>query len=108
MQADHISLQLSRIQCEIIPQMDWDSSPFEFSADEIEKMAIMEHIRWMDERILQKWKYTKGPKNIKRKRTPHLVSWENLPEEMKDLNRATVREIPALLATVGFEIQRKS
>jgi hypothetical protein len=36
MQADHISMQLNRVQCEIIPQMDWDSSPFEFSEDEIE------------------------------------------------------------------------
>jgi hypothetical protein len=108
MKADHISMQLNRVQCEIIPQMDWDSSPFEFSEDEIEKLAILEHIRWQDERIRQGWKYTKGPKDTSKKRTPHLVSWEKLPEEMKDLNREAVREIPRLLARVGFEIQRKN
>jgi hypothetical protein len=107
-QADHISLQLRRVQCEIVPQTDWDSKPFEFSSAEIEKLAIHEHIRWLDERTRQGWKYTKDLKDIRKKKTPNLVVWEDLPDEMKELNRAAVREIPALLAQVGFDIQRKT
>ena len=107
-QADHISLQLRRVQCEIIPQTDWSSKRFVFSPEEVEELAVQEHARWLGERIRQGWKYTKGPKDINKKRTPNLVPWKQLPEKVKELNRAAVSEIPVLLASVGFQIQRKT
>lgn len=103
-QADHIGAKLKAVGCGIEFSTDWDTELFEFTQDEIELMAKMEHERWVEERRRNGWK--KGLKNIKKKRTPYLVPWEELSEDMKDRDREPVRKLPAFLAKVGFRIFR--
>ena len=103
-QADHIAEKLQRIGCAITPA-DAPGSPVVLTEDEIEKLAEMEHGRWTAERLLAGW--TLGEKRDPLGRTsPHLVGWGDLPEEVREYDRASVREIPALLATVGLSIRR--
>jgi hypothetical protein len=56
--------------------------------------------------LAQGWKYNSGTKNLKRKTSPYLVSWEQLPEDIKELNRNAVKELPELLTLAGLQICR--
>ena len=76
-----------------------------FSDDEIERMAEMEHDRWMAERLADGW--TLGERDHDAKTSPYLVSWAELPEHVREWDREAVRPIPELLAAVGLEIRRR-
>jgi hypothetical protein len=105
-QAVHISEKLTAVQCDIMPLTDWDAAIFSFTEAEVERMAQMEHERWMHERRLQGWRYSDGPRNDTKKTNPHLVPWSDLTEDMKALNRHVVHDLPAFLARAGFQISR--
>jgi voltage-gated potassium channel Kch len=103
-QADHIGMKLKVVGCGIAPLTDWDAELFEFAPQDVEWMAQMEHERWTDERQRDGW--SRGPRNSVRKTNPNLVSWEELPEEIKELNREMARGLPAFLASVGLQVHR--
>jgi voltage-gated potassium channel Kch len=105
-QAAHISKQLTAVQCDIMPLTDWDAATFTFTESEAERLAQMEHERWLHERRLQGWIYSNGPRSDTKKTNPHLVPWSELAEETRALNRNVVRELPAFLARAGFQISR--
>lgn len=102
-QADHAFEKLRQIGREIIDVTGRKVAIAEFSDDEIETMAKMEHARWNAERLLEGWKY--GPeKDTVKHISPYLVSWDRLPDYVKDWDRDAVRNIPHYLAMVGSEI----
>ena len=103
-QADHIGVKLKAIGCDIVPLTDWEAESFQFTKEEVESIARLEHARFVDERLRAGW--SPGPKASKRKTSPYLVHWEQLPEEMKESNRNTVRALPGFLARAGFQIER--
>lgn len=76
-----------------------------FSKEETETMAEMEHGRWNAERLLAGW--TLGPRDVLKKKSPYLVSWAELAEEVREWDRQTVRLIPRLLKEYGYEVFRK-
>ncbi len=81
------------------------AAPIDFTEDEIEKMARLEHTRWCWERRLQGWVYGKK-KDPAKKTTPVLVMYDSLPEREKEKDRETVRLIPQLLKSIGYEAYR--
>lgn len=103
-QADHIPTKLKAIGCEYSPVVDERVALIEFTEDEIEGMAEMEHDGWNSERLLQDWSL--GPRDHANKTSPYLVAWEELPDEIRDYDRNAVRAIPALLARCNFTIYR--
>jgi len=113
-QADHIEVKLAAVGCGIQPLTDWDTASFELLPEnvkevfDVERLARMEHERWNEERRRQGWSYAPGPKNIKKKTSPHLVPWEKLSEEVKELDRDTVRALPSVLAQAGFQVYRRA
>jgi hypothetical protein len=78
---------------------------FEFTPEEIERLAEMEHGRFNAERLLDGWRYG-SPKDVARKISPYLVPWAELPEDVKKWDCDAVKEIPALLTMVGMQICR--
>jgi hypothetical protein len=57
------------------------------------------------ERLRDGWR--RGPeKDVEKKISPYLVGWDELPENVKEWDRNTVRAIPRFLAEVGLEIRR--
>jgi hypothetical protein len=77
----------------------------EFSPEEVEIMAELEHGRWNVERLLDGWKW--GPiKDVANKISPYIIPWTGLPEEMKEYDRDAARQIPHLLEQVGMEVIR--
>ncbi len=105
-QADRIRDKLRYLGCGIAPLTIWDLPNFKFTPEEIERAARLEHKYWMEERRSNGWKYSTGPKDIQKKTTPYLVPWDELSEEIKELDRDTVRNLPILLAKAGFRIYR--
>jgi len=74
-----------------------------FSMKEIEKMAVMEHGRWIVERLRAGWRY--GPhRRPKEKMSPYLTPWNELPDEVKEYDRIVIREYPEVLAKAGLEV----
>ena len=103
-QADHISEKLQRIGCGLEPAASGGAAAFEFTPEEIEVLAEMEHERFVAERRLDGW--TLGPKSVENKTSPTLVPWDELSDDVKELDRQAVRGIPEFLAEAGFEVRR--
>ena len=104
-QAADICRKLQAVGADIEPLTDWDAPPPEFSATDMELLARMEHERWQAEREAGGWKLA-AEKNEARKQTPYLVPYDDLPEDVKEYDRAAVRGIPAFLAEVGLSVVR--
>ncbi len=80
-----------------------DEAPGKFQDDEVEKLARLEHKRWMKEKLDNGWKPAK--KTIKEKRLhKDLIPWDKLPEEEKEKDRALAKGIPIILAKAGYII----
>ncbi|UMB67702.1 NAD-binding protein [Mycobacterium paraterrae] len=92
-QARHIGVKLRSIGCEIAPLRDWQARDFTFTAAELEKLSIMEHDRWAQEKM-----------DAGVKTDPHFVPWHELPKEIAEWDTNFVRAIPAMLAAVGLQI----
>lgn len=106
-EADHIREKLRCIGCTIRRAKGRDVSLMEFTEDEIERMAEMEHARWNVERLLDGWKWGEE-RDVIKKTSPYLVPWSDLPDDVKEWDRETVRKIPEILARVGLEVHRKA
>lgn len=103
-QADHIGIKLRAVGCALEIATDWREPLFAFGDAEIEQMARMEHDRWLRERRRGGWR--PGARDIDKRRTPYLVPWEELTEEIRDRDRAFIRQLPSFLAAAGFKICR--
>ncbi len=103
--ADHISIKIRAIGCKIVLNSDAGEPTF-FSTHEIEMLAKLEHKRWCAERSLAGWTYGDNKNDLTRK-SPYLVSWGNLSEDIKNLDRNTVKIIPEVLAAENLKIIRK-
>ena len=103
--AEHIHAKLDAVGCDIAITTDWDTPQFEFTPEEVELLAQLEHKRWVDEKVGDRWRY--GPsKDPEKKISPYIISWYELPEMEKDKDRDQVRYLPALLSRARFEIYR--
>jgi hypothetical protein len=91
-QAEHIGSKLRQVQCLIAPRTDWDQPLFQFTPEEVELLARSEHQRFADERGA-------GAEG---------KTWEEMDEPARELDRQAVRRLPALLARVGFSVQRQA
>lgn len=106
-QADNLGVKLKEINCFIVPMIDWNADLVEFTPEEIELMAKMEHDHWMEERQKDGWEYAPGPKDIIKKKSPSLIPWDELSRKEKEKDRNPVRNIPGFLAKAGFQIYRR-
>lgn len=106
-QANRIHRLLETAGYRIYPLQDWDAGTRTFSKNEIEKMACLEHDFWCQAKEADGWVYGKS-RDEKDRTHPDLVPWEELPESEREKNLAVVQHIPALLARIGFQIDRIS
>jgi hypothetical protein len=106
-QASHIEVKLKAVNCSIQPLTDWEAASFEFLPEEIELLGKMEHERWCEERRFQGWSYAAGIKNILKKTSPYLIIWEELDNDIKEIDRNMVRGLPSFLSRIGFQIYRR-
>ena len=100
--------KLETLGYEIVPDGGCypDQRVSSFTPSEIECLAVLEHRRWIAERIKAGWVYGKE-RDVESKTSPYLVPWEELPERAREWNRSAIRNIPALLAAENLAIARK-
>jgi hypothetical protein len=104
-QADHISTTLRAVGCMIGPILDLAAPLVTFTPEEVDRMARLEHERWLDERRAHGW--TVGPRDTARKTNPNILAWEELGEDAKTLTRNMVRRLPAFLGAAGLVVYRE-
>ena len=105
-QARDMPVKLRSIGCTIAPLHDIRAPAFEFTDEEFEMLAIAEHKRWVTERLESGWRL--GPKDTGRKTTPYLIPFDELPNDIADLDRDAVRQIPDALALVDLKATRSA
>jgi len=103
-QADHILIKLRTAGWVQAPRSDPRPALDRFADPEVELLARMEHRRWNAERILAGWK--RGPRDLDAKISPYLCEWEELPDEVREYDRSSVRAIPGLLDRIGMKAVR--
>lgn len=103
-QARHITGKLRAVGCSVAP-VTAKSAGVTFTGDEVERMAVMEHDRWVADRLASGW--TPGPRDPIAHTTPYLVPWDELDEPTRDLDREAVRAIPDVLAEAGLAVVRR-
>jgi hypothetical protein len=103
---DRISKQIKNSGYRIVPLVDWDAPSFQFTADEVEKMAQIEHEEWMQQHLQDGWVYKDQPKNLQKKTNPNMVPWQDLPVCKKGKNFSSVAGIPRFLAQAGFQLEK--
>jgi RyR domain len=77
----------------------------EFTHEQIEKLAEMEHERYVAERLTAGWQ--QGPRNAANSTTPFLVPWCDVSAYYKEYDRESIRNLPRLLKAVGYRVYRK-
>lgn len=103
MLAENIPYYLLLINCSYRPKPvkpNQENQLMQFTEEEIDYLAKMAH-----EMRLKGWQYG-NPRDDKKKRHNCLVPWEQLPEELKGVDRGTMKAIPRILGNVGFEVYR--
>ncbi|MGQ9493985.1 MAG: RyR domain-containing protein [Anaerolineae bacterium] len=115
--------KLALIGCVMIPARG-SIATFAFSEEDVEKLAEVEHERWLRAKIAAGWRH--GPqRNDAEKTNPAMLPWrslsavqraqlepdmaaaigeEPLPKEEKEKDRALVRAIPEIVARAGYAI----
>lgn len=104
-QADHIDVKLKMIGCELQAKPDGFISVLEFTESEIERLALVEHQRWLDQQRISGWTWGEQKDEVRRT-NPNIVAWEELTEEVRCYNHDCIRRIPKVLARADFEILR--
>ena len=108
-QADQIFEKLERFGYSVQQVEGNGVKIYDFDDDDdiVEQMAKLEHARWVVERLSEGWKFA-PVKDLSKKLSPYLVSWDLLTEDIKKYDRDTVRNIPSYLAKVGLEVYKVS
>jgi hypothetical protein len=106
-QAADLGEKLRSVDCELVPATDWDPPLHPFTGAEVERLAILEHERWVAHRRQDGWRQA-PVRDPDRKLSPYLLPWDDLTEEVKDLDRDAIRALPTFLARAGFAIRRRS
>ncbi len=105
-QARAIADKLDMIGCEMRPIGSPGELLPEFDKQTIELLSSWEHDSWVKERMENGWVYGEV-KDAEKRTSPYMVPYEELSEEIKDLDRDTIRNIPVLLGRIGMAIYRK-
>jgi hypothetical protein len=103
-QARDIGRKLREVGCALSPRVG-PGDEYALAEPEVERLAVLEHQRWVAERVGTGWRYADS-RDDARQLHPALGAWENLGAEMRERNHDAIRELPAILADAGFRIVR--
>jgi TrkA-N domain/RyR domain len=109
-QAEHYVTHLESIGLRIVGSLAVDDETvYALNDDEVEKLAVREHDRWMKVKVADGWK--PGPKNEepdpKKKTHPDLYPFKDVPQAHQNKDRSAIRNIPTLLNRYNCRIVSK-
>jgi hypothetical protein len=103
-QAEDIGRKLREVGCALSPRVG-PGEEHVLAETEVERLAFLEHERWVAERVSTGWRYAESRDDTRRLH-PALSAWDSLREDMRERNHDAIRELPAILADAGFRIVR--
>ncbi|MDX1388444.1 MAG: RyR domain-containing protein, partial [Acidobacteriota bacterium] len=80
-----------------------DTEDPEFTPEQVETMAELEHGRWVVERLAMGWSWGEE-KDEKKRISPYLVAWDQVPDDIRDYDREAVRTYPRTLRKAGLGV----
>jgi ppGpp synthetase/RelA/SpoT-type nucleotidyltranferase len=101
---DHLESKLKAFGYRLRKSNNRSTAAPSLKPEQIELMAEMEHGRWNVERLQSGW--TSGERDAARRKTPYLVPWTELSEQIKDYDRQAVMNGLKLLMEFGYEIYK--
>lgn len=72
----------------------------------LEQLAMLEHQRWMLDKKMNGWSL--GKLDTQLRQHPDLVPYDQLDESVRDYIRVSLRNLPAYLKEIGYELYRKT
>lgn len=102
--ADHFEVKLRAVGCKLVKAGAGESAA-QWSDEEMELLARMEHDRWWADRALDGWTFAPVRVN-RRKHHPNMVTYEELSEEVKKLDKDSIHKLTAILRQSGLEVVR--
>ena len=102
-QAMDIPEKLRKMGWMMCPMAGAAEPVMEIPKDYVESLAEQEHEAWVDERKSTGW-ILGNTVNAVRKTTPYLIPYNKLPEDIKQLDRDPVENIPILLQKIGMAV----
>jgi hypothetical protein len=106
-EADAIGQHLAVLGYDLAPLTDWDAAFFVLPEPEVERLAELEHERFVADRLNAGWRYAPGPKDPAARTSPALLPWDDVAEAERIKTRASISQLPATLAQAGFQIVRR-
>ena len=100
---DHFEVKLRAVGCRLAPQSE--GAPAKLTAEEMELLARMDHDRWQADRSLAGWTFG-AIRNNDLKQHPNMVPYEELSDELKQLDRDSIVKLRSILAASGTEVVR--
>jgi len=100
----NIPRKLAAVGCAMTPTTGIEPA-VPFTAEEIERMAEVEHELWMEDRYAAGFR-PGNPTPSDPKRSAYLLPWKEVPENIKAIDRDLVRSIPEVLAKAGYAVVR--
>jgi hypothetical protein len=70
----------------------------------VEQLATEEHERWLRAKIRAGW--SRGPRDDEKRMHPCIISWQELPDDEKQKDRALVLGIPEIVYSTGMTLAR--
>ncbi|WP_406534768.1 RyR domain-containing protein [Methanobrevibacter sp.] len=104
-QARSIPRKLSIIGCDIVDKNEEGEAITEFSPEEVLDLAKLEHKEWCEEKIRTGWTYGEK-KDVKNLITPYLIPWDELDDDIKQLDIDPIKHMPELMDSIDMKIVR--
>jgi voltage-gated potassium channel Kch len=101
-QAEHVAEKIRATHRVLVP--DDGDPPDVFTEEEVQRLGRLEHDRWTAERLAAGWRT--GPRDPHARTSPYLVPWEELDEDVREIDRQFVRALPDVLMDAGLVLRR--
>jgi hypothetical protein len=75
--------------------------PVEFKEEELEKLAKIEHQRWLVQKMTDNWQWAEQT-DKSQKLHKDIKAWNDLSNEAREKDRAMIRAIPDIIASAGY------
>ncbi|KAF7551217.1 hypothetical protein G7Z17_g5170 [Cylindrodendrum hubeiense] len=101
--ANSISQKLRHISCYLSEKQGTREPTVEFTHDQVEILAEVEHDRWNSERLQNQWGF--GERDPGKRKSPFLIPWDDLERKWQDIDRAMVAAYPSIMRSLdGYAI----
>ncbi len=106
-QAAHTDTKLAAVRSRREASDDWEPL-VSFTNEEVDELARMEHDRWLDERAAHRHTFWRRvwPWSTTGDDHPDAKDFDDLDEEIQEIDKDFVRNTPLILAKLGYRIVR--